>query len=154
MPVTRKRKQTNIADNPNKKPCEVNKIFDSEDDELILSAMSSTASSQDSPVLPTNHPQSAQVRPPLPMQSGPSRLPGPFVSAGNVAVRPPPPQVVQAAAAKKNPDSPATSSDIDRLMSSIGALTGKFDEVKQDITGVASRLDDHTNRLNLSLIHI
>ena len=146
MLVIRKRKQSNVTENPNKKQCDINKIFDSEDDNLILSAMSSTSRSQGLPVFPADGSRTVQQPRPPPMQAGPSRPQAPVLSSatGNVAARMPPPAV------KKSPDSPATSADIDRLMSSIGALTGKFDDVKQDITSVAARLDDHSNRLKNS----
>ena len=71
------------------------------------------------------------VNPP-PAGQNPDPVPG--TSKQPPVSRPPPPPTGR----------PATSSDIDRIMASIGALTGKFDTIKTDI---GNRLDDHTTRL-------
>ena len=44
-------------------------------------------------------------------------------------------------------DRPASAADFDQIMLSIGALTGRFDEVKKEITGIAGRLDGHAGQL-------
>ena len=72
----------------------------------------------------------AQPHPP----GAPSCTVDPSTSASR---RPPPPPV----------DRPATSSDIDRLMSSIKDLTGSFSEVRADVSVIAGRLDSQATRL-------
>ena len=133
MSNSRKRKQ-NIPekDKPNKKSCDLSKIFDSDDDNLILSAMSSAEPMRtvdQSQIQPSNVDQA--VRPPLTRSVA-------VAPAGAMSARPPPPPAARPAT------SAATSADIDRIMASIGALTGSIDTIKTDI---GTRLDDHTRRL-------
>ena len=61
-------------------------------------------------------------------------------------VRPPPP-------AARMGDRPATTSDVDRIMSSIGALSGKFDGIQTDIVALKGKVAVTAERVDACLLY-
>ena len=160
MPLTRKRKQLGVQ-GVRKRPGEnISKIFDSSDDELVLTASARAQLAQSSPS--SSRPASASGKPPsaapppppgsvvrprlLPltarmnasgMVQGPSRMVQP-----PQPVRPPPPPTSSPGVGSGQNDRPATLSDIDRLMKSICGLSGKFDTVNAKIDTNAAEIQN------------
>ena len=143
MPLTQKCKQQKAAEQDSKRQqCDISKIFDTDSDSASASA---SASEMSDVRLPGNQELFAQQqRQNQYQQQAPQNLPPvrpqplPFRTADSP--RPPPPLSSRA-------DRPASAADFDQIMLSIGALTGRFDEVRKDITGIAGRLDGHSAQL-------
>ena len=123
MPETRKRKKEEEDEQREKRElerkrkvtAEITCIFDTDDDEMIAAAASLPQGDGGSTTRPSQIIDSSS--PPL-----------------QAKARPPPPKT------KPDEDRPATSSDIDRIMKSIGALGPRFDSIRADLVCVDGKI--------------